>query len=149
VFELDEDGSSKNIIRKSQLEFVVPITVVEIFLENWKKQVFIDKKNQNVYIPDYSQKLTDDKEPRFYNIIHFDNSSKDFFDPIEVDHEIICEIIGKHQYVSTYKKIEFQDSLLYQDFLVHNNLLYIAHGKCVTIIDINLVKPITFESDER
>lgn len=83
----------------------------ETALKEWRRMIVQDQQNNEFYIKDYSS--VNGK----YNRLPIDNNVPNKFETFEMSKEVVCDIVGKHQYyqVGEYNPVS---GLLYQDFLV-------------------------------
>ena len=112
-------------------------------MSKWRHNFIEDAGSNEFYFPDYNPKGTGNQ--LFVNKVSIISSSNKNSSTLNVENltmsiQHIFDFVGQHSHISATGKAvksNYSGGLLYQDFMVHQNLLFLAHGMFVTIVDIN------------
>jgi len=102
------------------------------YLRKWKTMTIVDGLNNLVFIPEFSLK----KEGDFYSMIGLNNSNLGYYEQLKVNCQVLCDKAGSHQLFLSHSVNKNLNGLLYSDFVLVENSLFISHGRFVTVIGI-------------
>jgi len=100
------------------------------YLKVWKSEILVDGMNNFLFLPEFSS-----KKSMVFSMIGIDNGVNSSYQQIRATFQILCDKVGGNQ---KYEDEGPQDNngLLYSDFLVYENTLFVSHGRFVTAIGI-------------
>eukprot|EP00350_Pseudokeronopsis_sp_OXSARD2_P003552 CAMPEP_0170543604 /NCGR_PEP_ID=MMETSP0211-20121228/2663_1 /TAXON_ID=311385 /ORGANISM="Pseudokeronopsis sp., Strain OXSARD2" /LENGTH=364 /DNA_ID=CAMNT_0010847023 /DNA_START=1171 /DNA_END=2265 /DNA_ORIENTATION=+ len=105
------------------------------YLKVWKSEILVDGMNNFLFLPEFSS-----KKSMVFSMIGIDNGVNSSYQQIRATFQILCDKVGGNQ---KYEDEGPQDNngLLYSDFLVYENTLFVSHGRFVTAIGIIQPQP--------
>lgn len=116
---------------KQKVEFQVDATLVPAALKEWRSYITIDGHNNEFYMKDYSSV----SQVNRFNRLPLNNNLQNKFESFDMTNDIVSDIVGSHKYfiVGEYSQV---NGILYKSFTVLDNLLMIAHGRYISIVEI-------------
>eukprot|EP00347_Sterkiella_histriomuscorum_P012361 403368887 len=129
MWELFQDKSRKPTTFDVKEDFINEVQL------NWRQNVVLDIKNNEFYIQDFKSKDSLANPQVFKMMIN--NNFLGQVDSFSMKIEHVKDFVGQNISIKEAKEMHHLNGLLYKDFLLFESLLYLAHGRFITIVDIN------------